>query len=363
MKTVLQDIPDDLASFMAMPEGLYKNIIYERQYKNSNYVIVDVVQQDGIIYAGIVTMKLCRSSLGKYYSRAVKKQGFTFKDKKIKVWFGGSSLELQQYIGVILKHIGHSWIAAEHRIHSFITKGALERILTRKITNPTDLCAYYLKSMRMKASPTLLYKAMNKGVMSKMEFLRYAGIALYIDHFLQRIIDGAPFIGNMQDLINQAQQLNKKIDFNWSDKRMEREHLEWTYVLMQAELPYIDDEPVTYPPELFDILPTEFELLDNKKRVFEEGTVMYHCVYTSYWTLIKNLDYLAFHVNLNGEHATFGVDLRHGVGNLMFSQVYQRRNNACSPEMIAFCKNWATQHKHFSLKPQLETCQSQMELV
>lgn len=346
MRTVLQDFPLPVKVFLAMEKDLYKNIVFERSYKNIPYDIVDIVEQDGKIYFGVSQYKVCRSSKQNFYFRPTIKSGFTYEKGKLKIWFGGSIVMLQTYFRLLFKHLGYSWLVDNQQLFPFITKGGLERILNGKITNPVDLCAYYMKSIRFKGSPATCYKAIKAG-MSKLDMLRYGGVALYLDHYFEAVIAKRLFTYSVSDMITQAQQLEKKIDFTWTQKRMDREHMDWSFELMKAEMPHIQDEKVEYSPTVLQSIPAEFELLGDRRRVFEEGIMMRHCVYTNYWSSIQAKNFIAFHVKLGNEEATFGASCY--LGQLSFGQCYGRGNAPSSEELIAVCKAWVDENRNLSL--------------
>lgn len=147
-------------------------------------------------------------------------------------------------------------------------------------------------------------------------------------------------------MVIEAQILNKKIDYNWSTPRMKEEHKAWTQEIMQYEIDSLKDVPLDFLQPFHKYTPDGFKLLDTQKQVFAEGKLMNHCIYTSYWESIKSGGYLAYHVDLNGEEATLGVNLyRHDVFgyNIKFNQCYGRYNQAVSTKMSDKVKEFVKQ--------------------
>jgi hypothetical protein len=101
---------------------------------------------------------------------------------------------------------------------------------------------------------------------------------------------------------------------------------------MAIEAENIPDETIDYPAIN---LPYGIDLLNTRRKIFEEGKNMSHCIYTNYWSDIKRKKYVAFHVTRHGEEATLGCII--DGGKLKFNQVYQKGNKLTTPEMKEFC--------------------------
>ena len=115
---------------------------------------------------------------------------------------------------------------------------------------------------------------------------------------------------------------------------------------MKLEAGNLSEEKITYTD--FN-LPSNFELLDSQKRIFLEGQMMRHCVYTNYWHNINAGRYLAFHVKLNGENATLGVVINNDK-KMAFNQVYLYRNKPVSEEMRKLCLDFVETNKDVEIK-------------
>jgi hypothetical protein len=126
---------------------------------------------------------------------------------------------------------------------------------------------------------------------------------------------------------------------------MHKEHEDATFELMKLEAGNLSDEKITYTD--FN-LPSNFDLLDNQQRVFLEGQVMRHCVYTNYWNNIKLGRYLAFNIKLNNENATLGVNLINN--KMVFNQVYLYRNQPVSTEMMQLCLDFIESNKDTEIR-------------
>lgn len=336
MKTILKDLPENVKDFLLMPDGILKNIKY-KEIKGSVYTSCNVLEEEGNIFFSYTEFVICKNKT--YYKRIVKKQGLSFKDGKLNIWFGANLYNIPN-IDLFLKHIKAEWVTSG--LIEYLTKGSLCNILKGKITNPTDLLKHYIKYVRLNASPALLYKAIVKGL-NRMNFLMFAYNAKNVDHMVQAYMKEYSWMGSVlhRDVIEQCQVLETKINYNWSLKRLNEEHIQWTKLIMQEELRSVEDEEV---PNLEAIdVPKEFEVLNTKKRIFEEGMMMQHCIYTNYYPTILRNEYLAFHIKQKEEEATLGVYW--GGDGLRFSQLYGRRNSSVSSSMRELCMNWLEENK------------------
>jgi hypothetical protein len=104
---------------------------------------------------------------------------------------------------------------------------------------------------------------------------------------------------------------------------------------MEIEIQSLEDSPVDNVDKYDRYTLEGFKLLKTQKEVFFEGKTMHHCLYTAYWTSIKNGNYLAYHINIDGEEATLGVYLdRHSKDrSVYYSQCYTAYNKRISSEL------------------------------
>jgi hypothetical protein len=275
-----------------------------------------------------------------YYLKQGQKAGFTFEKKKLKIWWGKNIQELP-FLPVLLKHLGMEWF--EYKMYKYLTKGLFEKMLRGDITNPMDYCKAYLKAVRMKTvSPKLFYDAIRSEHINKFDLFTAIEVAKDPNHYLEKIntkYAEANYVFNTlsQDLVKQAIILGKKIDFLWSEKRMKVEHDAWTKEIMDMEGESIDDTPLSNIKK-FELL-DGMTLLDSQKKVWSEGKMMNHCVYTNYWNNIQSGTYNAYHIEMNDETATLGVNIFNG-SEVHFNQMYGHHNSAVSDSLKEKIKNW-----------------------
>jgi hypothetical protein len=333
-RIIINTKPTEIAEFLAMEDSVYKNIIYNRTITNREFVESDLIKTDeGKIHYGHSVYKVKKGK--KYYVKLKSKKGFTVDEKgKLKVWFG-SDVFSNPHFCTALRALNIDWFTnEEEKLWPFMTKTLFEKVITGKITNPIDYLSGYLKLSRINASPKLLYATCKKQKLSKITFLRGAYAAKDVNHYLEFLLDGGSGSGHLDDLITQSKILEKKIDFKWSSNRMNEEHTIWTKEIMAAEINSIPDKEVKVNnyKKIAEFVPEFFEALDTQKKVYTEGSLMQHCVYTNYWNNINRGAFLAYHIKWKGQEATIGL---HSYENnvVRISQIYGVRNSQVSSEL------------------------------
>lgn len=345
-------LPRPLLDFMALEPGPYKRFKYyqeiaDRTYNDANLLIKD----DGSVHYAYNSYKIKRSKDG-YYRQSSKRQGFTLSDKgKLHIWFGGTVHNLPHLCDV-LKHLGKEWFPGE--FNNILTKGMLEKVLNGKITNPLDYVKAYTKAVRVSCSPRILMDAVINHRLNGSQLYHAAQVAKDVNHYIEAYVNrnydvfSENRFHHYADLERQAMILGEKIDYKWSSKRMQEQHNLWTKRIMEMELDHIDDEPVEKIQPLQALMPPGFTLLDTQKKVFTEGKIMGHCVYTNYWPSIKSGYYAAVHVDLLEQSATLGLDL--SSEKMQFNQMYGKYNQPVSAELKNYVQDWLkeanAQYKH-----------------
>ena len=338
-KIIILPRDSKVIDFLAMEDSIYKNILYDREIANNHFVESDLVKMDdGKIHFGHSTYTIKKGK--KYYIKNKTKKGFTLDEKgKLKIWFG-SDIAGNHMFSNALKALNIDWFMNEETIlWPFMTKTLFEKVITGKITNPIDFLSGYLKLSHISASPKLMYAACKAGAnglkLDRFSFLHGAYTAKDVNHFLEFFMDATLKKSyHLSDLMKQSRILERKIDFKWSAKRMDEEHTNWTKEIMGAEVHSIPHREVKVNnyKMIAEFVPEFFEALDTQKKVFTEGSLMKHCVYTNYWTSINNGTFLAYHIKWKGQEATLGLHV-YETKVVRISQIYGVRNSSVSSEL------------------------------
>lgn len=341
--TILIPLPQEVRDFINMEPGILKNLKYYKEMMGRNYFEANICKKDGCIYYSCNTLAF-KKSKNSYYLQNKTRDGFTIDEKgKMKVWYGKNIFQIPN-IDKVFEHFNFNWLT-NYKIYPYITKGIFEKMVAGKITNTTDIIKAYFKAMRINASPALFLRTLNlSGVtISKTDFLRQASVAKDVNHLMEYLHDNQ-FCQDytkhqiINDMIQEAQVLGKKIDHTWSLNKLREVHKEWTEEIMKVEIDSLEDITVD-GVEYFDkFTPNGFKLLKTQKEVFAEGSRMKHCVYTAYWNTIKNGNYIAYHIDVNGEEATLGINIYDD--KVSFNQCYSRYNQSTSDNLQCIARNF-----------------------
>lgn len=339
LKTTLNE---EIKRILSLPKEQQKFLWFTDKISvnNKEWMTYSMTEDDDKL---VYTEKMFRLKIASHiYPMNTSKRGFSFdkRKNKIQMWWGTTIPNLEGF-SKFLDETKNEWVMNEGfynpkrltptRFNNnnntgpgcWITPSVLGGILSKKITNPTDLCRKLISVNRLKGmSPEILRKIIKNDVYSKSAILSLKDIITSLDDLLDHDHHGA-----LRDISRQAQALGKKINLRWSSRRMDEEHNLLTEELMKSEISMMEDEIVDYWGDIE--LPENYELITSKRRAFMEGSMMKHCIYTNYWPNIRRGEYLA--LAYRGEpRLTVGFYVatnRDGSRYFEFDQMSSYRNN------------------------------------
>jgi len=261
--------------------------------------------------------------------------------KTVKIWFGKKPKDTGVCISHLLSHFNIEWYNTLYAgaFYETLTQSLLQRMIRGVITNPRDYAKAILKGHKnlretgLSAESLFKYLCSSANV-SVQPFLFYCPAFKNPNQLVDLITKGR-LNWRVADMVKQARILDKKIDLNWSEKRLDAEHAEWTRLIMQYEIDSVEEIDFDYP----DLdMPEGLEFIKTNREVFEEGTIMKHCLYTNYAYTIRNKTYFAFRYEKDGVRATLGVDVN--TKGPRFSQMFSYRNSEIDEEIKDEMKAW-----------------------
>ena len=347
MRTVLLDLNPQIKNFMDMEDSIYKNILYKRNFTSANGWNVNIVQEDnGDIFYSETNYEI-RCNKNRYYLFAVNKHGFSLKGKKFTIWFGENMTDLI-FRNTLYPHLKLGWL--ENDFTPFITKPIFRKILLKQITNVTDIAKHYLKSQKIDIPPAIFVKFIRRHRgLDKHMFIQMINVAENHLHVLDYLDNDKNMRRDtLTDTMSQAFLLNRKINFKWHQRHLDKVHKEWTKELMLIEAQYIENFQIPNL-ELLPELPKEFTLLRSVKEIFAEGKTMSNCVYTNYRDRIMNNEILVFHVNIKGEETTLGVNWYLDPKKMTLLQNYQAHNKMPSEYVQKKCNQFILYLRRYTL--------------
>ena len=346
---------DRYVAFLEMPQELQRFNFYRN--KINPFWIVQKKETDTHVYWSS-SEKKPRYENNRLFCTHVNKGGVTYdKEKKtIKIWFGQTPTTLSPTVLVsVIHHFKIDWfMAMSTSLKTLLNKTMLQNMIKDKITNPRDYIKAYLKTSpykKMDVSPELFYKTfidISKSDTSPKFYRKILEFSTNINHALELISEQGPYLNhNITDIYEQAAVLNKQVNPKWSKARMKEVHTEWTREIMAIEIKSLEAVNYGYPEMS---TPKGIEIISNNYELFEEGTVMKHCVYTNYESRIRRREYFAFRYNRDGVRATIGAT-SDGEGNIKLNQMYSIGNTQVSSEHKQYVIDWLQdEHTQFWLR-------------
>ena len=266
--------------------------------------------------------------------------------KTFKWWYGKQAIiSCPMLVADMCQYFKTEWFdSIPPSLRVSCTNTNLNKVLLGKITNPRDLIKAILKTnpvMRgMNISTEILWKYVNaRGTANRLQALSdIMTVAKDPNHALEYMATADYISFDTQDLIKQAQMLNRKIDFKWSKSRMAEVHSEWTKEIMDIEQEYVESTDYEYVNEL----PTNgsLELVTNSKDLYIEGRLMSHCVYTNYASQVNDKSYFVFKFTDRDVRATVGITRYYDHNNFVINQMHGKHNKSIDQCHQDYVKEW-----------------------
>jgi hypothetical protein len=265
--------------------------------------------------------------------------------KKFKWWFGKQANHGGSTIpGDMCNYFKVEWfnnMPAGLKLST--TNTNMNKVLLGKITNPRDLIKGIIKTnptlRGMNISTELLWDYCNLNHGYKIQSLcDTLSVAKDPNHAIEYMYTSGTVDWEMQDLIRQAQMLDRKIDFKWSKKRMQEVHGDWTREIMDIEQDSVEMIKYDYRNEL----PHNgcLELISNSKELYVEGKVMAHCVYTNYADQVKGKKYFVLKFTDRGVRATVGISKDRQGEQFIINQMYSKHNKSVDQCYQDYVREW-----------------------
>lgn len=246
--------------------------------------------------------------------------------------------EIEQFLTDVCKMTWFQDIPLPIQRVYFIKPSILRAILTKRIFSEETL-------YRGIASKCFGIKGIDWHLIKNLLLSGYINI-LDLKYFTRNLEDSIKVLLQNQshidiyrDLLDCAVKLNEIVDFTWSAKRINSEHLRQIRLLKQQELSEKSNEPIyehTIGSDTIKQLNTEID-------VYMEGMLMNHCLYTCYYNRIASKKYIAFHMTAP-EDCTFS--LTKPIGNdIHLDQIFLSHDRAVQPETRKVAEQFLQQHK------------------
>jgi hypothetical protein len=314
------DRQEELANFFAQPKPLQRLAFVNRgEIPSVRYWDVIVTDEYAIIEDGNISA--VRGMHGIFPARNVTfKWRYSPKSRRCQQLNGSSKYLIKEILSKTDKYEFVEKVPADA-----LSATVVKDILYGKITNPKDAVLAYGKRLGVKHLNEHMFKLSgntNIPMSVLCSVINPAQLDTYVHEHGQ-----LPRGGEFRDMVEQAYALEKTINLMWSPKRMSEEHTKWSRELMKLTIGTKSEEPVWSESIAETFRQHGLELCNTEQRVFEEGYLMHHCVYTNYWSRIQRKEYIALSMQLEDGPVTIGLarkTYRHeGIG-FYLDQVYHK---------------------------------------
>lgn len=314
------DRQEELTNFFAQPKPLQRLAFVNRgEIPSVRYWDVVVTDEYAIIEDGNISA--VRGMHGIFPARRVNfKWKYSPKSRRCQQLNGSSKYLIKEILSKTDKYEFVEKIPADA-----LSATVVKDILYGKITNPKDAILTYGKRLGIKHLNEHMFKLSNNThiPMSVLcSVINPAQLDTYVHEHGQ-----LPRGGEFRDMIEQAYALEKVINLMWSPKRMSEEHTKWSRELMKLTIGTKSEEPVWSESIADTFRQHGLELCNTEQRVFEEGYLMHHCVYTNYWNRIQRKEYIALSMQLEDGPVTIGLarkSYRYEGNGFYLDQVYHK---------------------------------------
>ena len=260
-----------------------------------------------------------------------------------------------------------AWRDSTSVIHRVLkNKQVLKGIFSQRITNSRQAfstflaSSYKLKPGEYNFDETLIYLEhvnyvnlllLKEFTTNLRESIRLLSQHYKIYHFgrdIDRERDSYEILSVFSDLTNDCAVLDKKMNPSCSLKRMHQEHSKFTHERMILERGTMSDTPIydlqSEQPD-FSEFGIEGQIINNEMDAFEEGETMHHCIYTCYFSKIKNREYIGLSINYP-ERITVGIRAN-SARQAYIEQMHTIRNGVPSKDSQERIEKFFEQHKDF----------------
>jgi len=299
------------------------------------------------------------STTGKIFTRSTTQHGLTYNPaetvgKCLTLWRGTAMINVSsQAITALLKSHQCEW-ALEFK--SLFTKTLLARVLKGRITNGEDFMRAYLKTSNLWKSMKISHRAPSMLKLMRMAdgkdnhssgVMEYHDLLAHVNNVeatIDMLVGGKSLYDfswyqtpHTEGMRRELNILDRKINSTWSENRLNDEHTQMSRELRALELDTLESIDYAYS-EPAPLLPG-MELISDNKRLFEEGSVMNHCVY-GYLNNAVNRMVFHFHCTFGEMPFTLAVQSTYSSEDYVVQQMFGNRNKACSEAQKNIVKTW-----------------------
>jgi len=230
----------------------------------------------------------------------------SFKNESKKLYFSNAYRVIEHALKSkpLLKRLNLDW-SKGHLLFERKNKNVIQNFILGKISSKKEYLKLTYKGLVPKSNK-IPYKLINTSKLNYYELKPYIKVAENVENLFKNIkkLD----LDFISDLRSQAFWLQKKINFNWSEKRMKQVHSEWSKIISEIKVKDMEEKRVSYS----SMIEISFgKIITSNKDLYIEGSEMDHCVFSNgYWTRVENKTGLIISYSNKGKRGTVLIEKR-----------------------------------------------------
>jgi hypothetical protein len=351
-----QDALDQLKNVQQLPAEKQRFLYYTGKplnhlhtYQNKFQVTKGYVNNDDeIVFINATYLIMINKHSGKMFATNNLNGGMKVTRNGVEFWKG---MKIDQVSGdvikTVLKELNIDWLTDDY--YRLLTNSSFNRVVKGRVTNPKQLMKHYLTySGRVRHLKLNRYSGMLLNIYNESKYLfdkLMDGIIVeeniertiqYINN-AKRLPEGWRAFYHSDALIRECKALDVKISMMWSKARLEEKHTKLSRIIREREVEYM--EMIDYSYELTCPVLPGMELIDNNKRLMQEGAKMDHCIY-SYLDKAIDRKLFHFHCTFGDRHASLAIMRSHYHDSYVVQQFHGVRNSGVSDDQLRIVSAW-----------------------
>ena len=349
----VQQLPADVQRFKFFAKDVVNYL-----HKGSFTTITARVNDDNSITYAVNSHKLMMNNTsGKVFTKQSLAGGMHITPDGVKMWKGFTMASIYTDAMVaIVKELGCEWLLAYGKngyypLLSLLTPASFTRVIKGKVTNPKQLMKHYLtysgkyRHLKLAKYTNILLDTYVNGEYGSVldELLQACATDVNPERLIQYVHNNGkmPYewrqFMHCPDITMECHQLNVKIDHTWSVARLKAEHTKLSRLVREKHLMLMD--LIEYPYSKPCPLMPGMELIADNKRLWNEGSIMNHCIY-NYLDSAKNRNVFHFHCTFGDKPFSLAIQPNYDGSRYIIQQMHIVHNGRCSDTQRNIVEQW-----------------------
>jgi len=342
----IQQLPAEKQTFLYHTGKPLDNLhVYQNKFTVRKAYIND---DDAIVYIDARYTIMLNKYSGKIFTTNSLDGGMKVTRNGVEFWKGMKIGTVANHVmSTILAELKIDWLTQNY--YDLLTNSSFNRVIKGRITNPKQLMKHYLtysgtvRHLKLNRYSGMLLNIYNNSNSVFNELMYSLQVEENIERTIQYINnakelpEGWKYFHHNNDLVRECKALNTKISMMWSKARLNEEHTKLSRIMREKQVEYM--EMIDYSYELPCPVPPGMELIDNNKRLMQEGAEMDHCIY-SYLDRAISRELFHFHCTFGDKPASLAIMKSYNGDGYVVQQMFGARNSRCNDAQSRIVHAW-----------------------